>query len=168
MKNNLTLIGMMGCGKTTVAEALSQQMPEFSCVDVDCEIEKTSGKKISEIFLKHGEKYFRMLESEKIEKIFSGDNQVISLGGGAFENSINREIILKNSKVFYLKTSAKEIYNRIKQEFHRPLLSKNNSVERISEIMNSREPNYLKANYTVITDGKTPAEIANEILGVIK
>lgn len=159
---------MMGCGKTTVAEALSQQMPEFSCVDVDCEIEKTSGKKISEIFLKHGEKYFRMLESEKIEKIFSGDNQVISLGGGAFENSINREIILKNSKVFYLKTSAKEIYNRIKQEFHRPLLSKNNSVERISEIMNSREPNYLKANYTVITDGKTPAEIANEILGVIK
>lgn len=159
---------MMGCGKTTVAEALSQQMPEFSCVDVDCEIEKTSGKKISEIFLKHGEKYFRMLESEKIEKIFSGDNQVISLGGGAFENSINREIILKNSKVFYLKTSAEEIYNRIKQEFHRPLLSKNNSVERISEIMNSREPNYLKANYTVITDGKTPAEIANEILGVIK
>lgn len=168
MKKNIALIGMMGCGKTTIAQELSRLIPDFECVDIDCEIEKTSGKKISEIFLKHGENYFRMLENEKIFKVFSEDNQVISLGGGAFEDSENRAIILKNSTVIYLKTSAEEIHNRIKQEFHRPLLSKSNTVERISEIMKNREPNYQKADFTVITDCKTPEEISNEILGVIK
>lgn len=168
MKKNIALIGMMGCGKTTVAKELNSLLPDFKDVDIDEEIEKASGKKISEIFLKYGEAHFRMLEIEKIKKIFLGDNQVISLGGGAFENPVNREIILKNSHVIYLKTSAEEIHRRIKQEFHRPLLIKNNTIERISEIMNTREPNYLKANYTIITDGKSPKEIAYEILGVIK
>lgn len=168
MKNNLALIGMMGCGKTTVAMELSNLLPNFNCVDVDKEIENSSGKKISDIFLKYGEPHFRMLEHEHIKKIFSQKNQIISLGGGAFENPLNREIILKNSKVIYLKTSPKEIHNRIKNEYHRPLLSKNNSVKRITDIISLREPNYLKADYIIKTDTKTPKEISEEILGVIQ
>ena len=168
MKKNLALVGMMGCGKTTVAKELSIILPEMAHVDADDEIEKSAGKKISEIFLKFGEAYFRMLENEKIKKIFSADNQIVSLGGGAFENEENRKIILENANVIYLKTSADEIFKRIKNEFHRPLLAKNFSVDRISDIMTKREPNYKKADYTIITDNKTPEEIAKEILGVIK
>ena len=168
MKKNLALIGMMGCGKTTVAKELNSLLPNFKSVDIDEEIEKSSGKKISEIFLRYGEPHFRILEGEKIKKIFSEDNQIISLGGGAFENETNRKIILENSTVIYLKTSANEIYKRIKNEYHRPLLIKNNSVERIGEIMGKREPNYIKANFIIETDNKTPEEISREILGVIK
>lgn len=164
---NLALIGMMGCGKTTIAKELCKLMPELHYIDIDEEIEKNSGKKISEIFLKFGEKHFRMLESDKIKKVFESDNQVVSLGGGAFEGEANRQVILKNSTCIYLKTSAQEIHNRIKNEFHRPLLSKNSSVERITEIMTKREPNYQKAHFSIITDGKTPKDIAKEILGVI-
>lgn len=165
---NLALIGMMGCGKSTVAKELNKLLPTYKLVDVDEEIEKSSGKKISDIFLKQGETHFRYLESEKIEKIFKGSTQIISLGGGAFENVLNRKFILKNSVVVYLKTSAQEIHDRIKNEFHRPLLAKNSSVERIQEIMTKREPNYLKADYTIVTDNKSPKEISEEILGVIK
>ena len=168
MKKNLALIGMMGCGKTTIARELNKLLPEYKLVDIDEEIEKSSGRKISDIFLKFGEHNFRYLENEKIEKIFAGSNQIISLGGGAFENEINRKIILENADVIYLKTSAKEIHSRIKDEFHRPLLAKNSSIERIEEIMTKREPNYQKANYVVITDNKTPEEVSKEILGVIK
>ena len=149
MKKNLALIGMMGCGKTTIAKELGKLLPEFCVVDIDSEIEKSTGKKISEIFLKHGDPYFRLLESEKIKKIFSFDNQVVALGGGAFENEANRKIILENSDVIYLKTSPEEIHNRVKNESHRPLLAKNSSIERITEIMTKREPNYQKANYVV-------------------
>ena len=70
--------------------------------------------------------------------------------------------------VIYLKASAQEIYNRIKNEFHRPLLRKNFSVERIDEIMKKREVNYKKADFMIITDGKTPQKAALEIKGVIK
>ena len=159
---------MMGCGKTTIAKELGKLLPEFCVVDIDSEIEKSTGKKISEIFLKHGDPYFRLLESEKIKKIFSFDNQVVALGGGAFENEANRKIILENSDVIYLKTSPEEIHNRVKNESHRPLLAKNSSIERITEIMTKREPNYQKANYVVITDNKAPEEVSKEILGVIK
>ena len=165
MKKNLVLIGMMGSGKTTVAKELSKLLPDYTLIDIDEEIEKTTGKKISEIFLKYGEKHFRMLESEKIKSFASGYNQIISLGGGAFENEFSRNLLLKSSKVIYLKTSPAVIYDRIKNEYHRPLL-KNNSIDRIVEILTKREPNYLKSHIIIETDKKTPEKIAEEIIEV--
>lgn len=167
MKNNIALIGMMGSGKSTVAEELSRLLDGYGLVDIDFEIEKSAGRKISEIFLKFGEPHFRMLESEKIRKYTVGTTQVIALGGGAFESEKNRELIKTNCEVIYLKASAEEIYNRIKSEVHRPLLRKNFSLERIEEIMGKREKNYQKADFVVMTEGKLPAEIAQEIIGVL-
>ncbi len=168
MKKNVALIGMMGCGKTTIGKELNRLLPNLRFIDIDEEIEKSSGKKISEIFLKFGERHFRILESEKIKFVFDKTNQIVSLGGGAFENPENRKIILENSTVIYLKTSAQEIYTRIKDEYHRPLLSKNSSLDRINEIMLKREPNYLKADIIIETDKKLPDETAKNILEVLK
>jgi len=168
MKNNIVLIGMMGSGKTTVAKELSKLIPEYSLSDIDEEIEKSTGKKISDIFLKYGEAHFRNLEKDKIEKISQKQNQIISLGGGAFENEENRTIILNSSITIYLKTSPQEIFSRVKNEFHRPLLQKNCTTERITELIKKREPNYLKADIIITTDNKKPEDIAQEILGVIK
>lgn len=167
MKNNIALTGMMGSGKSLVSKELSKLLPEYSLVDIDNEIEKTTNKKISEIFLKFGEAHFRMLETDKIQKFVYGKNQIISLGGGAFEDEFNRRIILENCLVIYLKTSPDEIYHRIKNETHRPLLAKKFSVERITDIIKKREPNYEKADVIIDTDNKSPYNIANEILGVM-
>lgn len=168
MKNNIAFIGMMGCGKTTAAKELNTVMADYTLVDIDEEIEKGSGKKISEIFLKHSESYFRTLETDRIKKVTAGKNQIIALGGGAFENELNRKLLLDNCFVIYLKASPEEIFDRIKNQTHRPLLAKNFSIERIKEIIKKREPNYLKADVTIDTDGKTPYDIVVEILGVIK
>ena len=84
MKENIAFTGMMGCGKTTVSQELSKVLTNYTLVDIDKEIEKSSGKKISEIFLKFGEPHFRMLESEKIKKFCTQKNQIIAFGGGAF------------------------------------------------------------------------------------
>lgn len=167
MKKNITLIGMMGSGKTTTAKELSKILPEFKLVDIDDEIEKSSGKKISEIFLKYGEAHFRELETNKIKQFIQNDHQIISAGGGAFENPDNRRRLLENSFVFFLKASPQTIYDRIKAESHRPLLKKNFSLEKIANILSLREKNYQKANYTIETDKKTPEDIAKEIAGVI-
>ncbi len=167
MKKNISLIGMMGCGKTTVAKELAKMLPEFKFVDRDEEIEKSSGKKISEIFLKYGEARFRELESSKIKYFTKSDELIISAGGGAFENPDNRKLFLENSTVFFLKASPKTIFERIKSETHRPLLKKNFSIEKIEHILSLREKNYSKAHYIIDTDGKTPYNIVEEILGVI-
>ena len=167
MKKNITLLGMMGSGKTTTAKELSKILPEFKLVDIDDEIEKSSGKKISEIFLKYGEAHFRELETNKIKQFIQNDHQIISAGGGAFENPDNRRRLLENSFVFFLKASPQTIYDRIKAESHRPLLKKNFSVEKIANILSLREKNYQKANHTIETDKKTPEDIAKEIAGVI-
>lgn len=164
---NIILVGMMGSGKTTIGKELSKNFSEFDYIDIDEEIEKSTQKKISEIFLRHGESFFRMLESEKIEKICQKDNQIISTGGGAFENPQNREILLNCGKVIYLKATSQEIYNRIKTETHRPLLRKDFSVEKIESILNMREKNYNKAHIIIDTTQKTPVQIVKEIVGVL-
>lgn len=166
-KDNIALIGMMGSGKTTVAEELHKVLTDFSLVDIDNEIEKGTGRKIPEIFLKFGEPSFRELEREKIKKFAVLKHQIISPGGGAFEDEWNRRLLLDNCLVIYLKASPQEIYNRIKLETHRPLLEKNFSLERIEKLSQNRSGNYEKADVTIDTDGKTPYDIVNEILGVI-
>ncbi len=164
---NIVLIGMMGCGKTTIAKELAKQLSDFKYIDIDEEIEKSTQKKISEIFLRHGEPFFRMLETDKIRYFCKNNNQIISVGGGAFESEENRGILSKNNLVIYLKASPDEIYNRIKSETHRPLLKKNFSVEKIASILEKREINYTKAHKTIDTNSKTPYNIAQEILGVL-
>lgn len=167
MKNNIALIGMMGSGKTTVGAELKKFLPDYNYVDIDELIEKSTQKKISEIFLKYGEHHFRILENDKINAVMKNDYQIISLGGGAFESVENRKIILENAKVIYLKTSPQAIYDRIKEETHRPLLRRDFSVEKIKEIINKRHKNYEKAHFTIDTTGKTPYNIAKEVLGVL-
>ena len=168
MKKNIILTGMMGSGKTTVGKELDKVLEEFDYVDIDNEIEKSTQKKISEIFLKHGEPFFRMLETEKIKKFCqNGKKQIISTGGGACENETNRKIMSENGALIYLQTAPKEIFNRIKNETHRPLLRKNFSVEKIADILKKREPNYKKADIIIDTTGKSPENIAKEIVGVL-
>ena len=164
----IILTGMMGAGKTTVAKVLAEKL-NIKSIDIDTLIEQNEGEKISEIFSNKGEKYFREIEQCTINKIFTPtpENLVISLGGGALENSKTREFLLNNSTVIYLKTSPEIIYERIKNNTSRPLLCGNMSVEKITEILEKREANYQSATITIITDNKTPEKIADEIIGVL-
>ena len=108
-----------------------------------------------------------MLESEKIRKFCREKNMIISAGGGAFENEDNRKLMLDSANVIYLKATPEEIYTRIKNETHRPLLKKNFSIEKIANIIEMRKKNYEKANIIIDTNGKTPYDIVKEILGAL-
>lgn len=164
---NITLIGMMGSGKTTVGIELEKALKTFSLVDVDSEIVKTRGLNIPVIFEKFGESYFRELEISMIKEFLNKDNLIISTGGGAFENPENRKLLMENSTVIYLKTSPDVIFERIKNETHRPLLGKDFSVDTISAIIEKRRENYELAHFTIDTDFKSPYNIVTEISGCL-
>lgn len=164
----ITLIGMMGSGKTTIGKILSEQTG-ISAIDLDNFIENKENKSISEIFKTKGEQYFRTVEANTIKELTqTTSSQILSLGGGAFENEQTRELLLKNSTVIYLETTPEEIFKRIQKTNNRPLLKNNMTIEKISEIMTQRKNNYNLAHHKILTDGKTPSKIAEEILGALE
>ena len=162
----IVLTGMMGAGKTTLAEVLAQKL-NIKYIDIDTLIESNEGKKIADIFTQNGETYFRKIEKETIKQITTPTDLVISLGGGALENKDTRDLLLTQTTVIYLKTSPEIIFERIKNNTSRPLLCGNMSVEKIKEILEKREVNYQSATLTITTDNKTPEQIADEITGVL-
>lgn len=161
----ITLIGMMGSGKTTIGKILSEKTG-FSAIDIDNLIEQQEKSCISEIFNTKGEQYFRTIEANAIKELAqTTSSQILSLGGGAFENEQTRELLLKNSTVIYLETTPEEIFKRIQKTNNRPLLKNKMTIEKISEIIAKRKNNYNLAHHKILTDGKTPSKIAEEILG---
>ncbi|MDR1167985.1 MAG: shikimate kinase [Heliobacteriaceae bacterium] len=165
---NIVLTGMPGSGKTTVGQKLADKLTGYDFIDTDKKIEQENGLSVTEIFNSYGEKYFRRLENEKIKQIAQTRNQIISLGGGAFENKESRKVLLKNAVVIYLKTTPYAIIRRIQAQTHRPLLEGAVLNKRITEILKEREKNYAKAHYTVDTDDKTAYDVVEEILKIYR
>lgn len=163
----IVLTGMSGSGKSTVCKYLSEKL-KINSVDIDEKIIFDTKKSINEIFVQNGEKYFRELEKNTVFDVFQPENMIISLGGGAFENELTRNFLLKNSVVIYLKTSADIIYQRLKISTDRPLLNNNMSVERIESLLNLRKINYELAHFSVSTDNRNIEEIGSEIIKYVQ
>ncbi len=163
----IVLTGMMGSGKSTIGKLLSEYL-QYEYVETDSIIEYCENMTITEIFETKGEELFREIESKIIKNVFKTKDQILSLGGGAFENKETRDFLKKNAFVIYLKTSPEKIFERIKKDTSRPLLKNNMTIEKIKEIINIREKNYESAHLTILTDNKLPSEIIKEITGDLK
>lgn len=161
---NIILVGMPGAGKSYMGEKLAKLLVHFNYIDVDNLIEEKTGNTISEIFEKHGEEYFRNLETETIKTISKEKNQIISIGGGAFQNDENIKVLKENGLIFYLRATLDELFNRIKEETHRPLLQNDYPKKVLADLLKQREQNYLKANFVIDTDKKQAYTILNDIL----
>ena len=101
-KENIVLVGMPGCGKSTVGEMLSQMLNR-PFIDCDEEIVKRAGKPITEIFAEVGEEGFRKIEADVIGEIAkSAQGSVISTGGGAILRDENVARLKRNGKLYFL------------------------------------------------------------------
>lgn len=163
MKSNIVLIGFMGVGKTPIGLKLADKLKR-KFVDTDKEIEASLGLKISEIFATHGEKYFRAKESEVIKRIAQEEGLVISTGGGAVLDPGNIEALKKNGMIFCLTASPEAIYERVKNDTDRPLLSGEEMFEKIKRILKEREGKYLCADYYIDTEAAGIDEAVAEII----
>ena len=167
MGHNIVLIGMPACGKSEIGRLLAERLPNYTLIDTDSIIEKTSGMKISEIFEKFSEDYFRKLEYDTIKLVTAGVNKIVSIGGGAFENPDSRGRLLRFGKVFYLKSDLDVLYYRISKERTRPLLEVENPRLELEKLLKKREENYSQAHYVVDTSKLSTEETIDFILGSI-
>ena len=99
---NVVLIGMPGCGKSTVASLLAKQLNR-EMVDADAEIEMRAGKTIPEIFAEDGEEIFRQLETQVLEDLGKQSGLIIATGGGCVTKQRNYRLLHQNSTIFWLK-----------------------------------------------------------------
>jgi shikimate kinase len=156
------LVGPPGSGKSTIAALLAERL-KATHRDTDTDIEATVGKPISEIFVDEGEPHFRELERAAIVEALKDDGQVLSLGGGSILDPATRAD-LAGRPVVYLDVSLGEASKRVGMSVARPLLLGNVRTQ-LRNLMEARRPLYTEvAKLTVLTDDKTPDEIADEIL----
>ena len=163
MKKNLILLGMMGVGKSTLGKiAAKKQGLKF--IDTDLNIEKKCSMKITEIFKKKGEDFFRLQEEREVLESLKKSKCIIALGGGAFMNKSIRNIILKNSISVWLDVNLKTLNKRIKWNKKRPLVSKENNQKKINELYSERKNIYKLANYKVNCDNLSKEIITKKII----
>lgn len=161
---NVILIGFMGSGKTTVGLKLSYRLRR-PVIDTDKEIEREEKRSIADIFATDGEMYFRDKETAYLRKLVkSGGSQIISVGGGLPLREENRALLHEMGKVFYLKASARTIYERLKHDTTRPLLQGEDPQSKISTMLGERDAYYKDtADVIVDVDGKDFEQILSEI-----
>ena len=152
------LIGPMGSGKSTIGKVLSESL-EYDFYDTDKLVEKVVGKKIKEIFEQNGEQYFRLKESEELDKTRKLKNAVIATGGGIIENEKNRLFLKEEKKVIFLDSSIERQYDRTKESQKRPLLNNGDSMKILKNLYQKRlsfyqEVSKLKISMDNLTEGK--------------
>lgn len=163
---NIVLTGFMGTGKSEVARELSR-LRGMRLIDIDREIETSQGKSISEIFSCYGEDHFRQIETAAILQFAAEQGVIISTGGGAVLREDNLKALQAHGIVFCLTASPETIMRRTAGNNDRPLLQCADRQVNISKLLTERQPFYEKAGIMINTEGKTPFEIANEIIGKI-
>ncbi|MCI8332582.1 MAG: AAA family ATPase [Clostridiales bacterium] len=153
---NIILIGMPGCGKTTVGKALAR-LTNRPFVDCDEEIVKQTGCSIPEIFAEQGEETFRRIETEVTARLAKESGLIIATGGGVVTKKRNEYPLRQNAFIFHLEReiAALDIKGRP--------LSQTNSLEKMAH---ERMPLYRRlADYTVTVDGGP--ETAKKICSLI-
>jgi shikimate kinase len=156
------LLGFMASGKSSVGRELARRL-DWDFVDLDARIESRERQTIAEIFRDRGESSFRLAETSALRDLTESleRNTVVALGGGAFVQPKNRELLRSWPSVF-LEVPLDELWRRSLEDPTERPLRKDNLTE-FARLYESRLPFYRQATVTVVTSGKDPASLCAEI-----
>jgi shikimate kinase len=155
----------MGAGKTTVAALLAERL-DTTARDTDQDVEAAEGRSISDIFVDSGEAAFRELERAAVAAALEEHAGVLALGGGAVLDPSTREL-LSGHHVVFLRVGLADAVKRVGLGTARPLLL-GNVRSRVKALLDERTPVYESvATVVVDTDGRTPEEVADEVVAAL-
>lgn len=147
------LVGLPGCGKSVLGKKLSESM-YLPFMDLDAELEKKEGLKISDIFIDKGEHYFRNIEAETLRQLSISKEFVMATGGGApcFYN--NMDFINQTGTSIFIDTPIETIVERInpQEKQARPLLgdvSDDQLRQKLEDLRKTRIGYYQQAHFTI-------------------
>ena len=155
---NIILIGMPGCGKTTLGKLLSNTTGR-TFVDADEQIRALTGKSIPEIFAQEGEAGFRAWETQVLEQLGKASGLIIATGGGCVTQSRNYPLLHQNGSIFWVQRSIQALPTE-----GRPL-SQGGSLEQMYRV---RRPMYAAFADVTLTNDSSPEDAVLGILNCLK
>ncbi len=168
LKKPVTVVGMMGAGKTAVGKALATRLG-VPFLDSDAEIEAAANMTIAEVFQRDGEAFFRDREAEVIARLLSTGPIVLSTGGGAFLAERNRDAISAAGVSLWLRADLDLLWQRVRHKTTRPLLRTADPKKTLGEIYAERQPIYALADLVADADPKySISDMAAHVIDVLK
>lgn len=155
---NIILIGMPGCGKSTIGKLLSEKTGR-KFVDADEEIVRMAGKSIPEIFAQDGEDVFRDWETKVLAELGKQSGLIIATGGGCVTKERNYPLLHQNGEIFWIRRKIDDLPTD-----GRPLSQKNS----LAEMYKIREPLYQQWNDWFIDNYDTPEYAVWQIMNVME
>lgn len=149
----LALVGMPGCGKSTVGRHLARQLG-WKFVDSDHEIEHAIGGSIRAYFEQQGEAAFRDVEEQTIARLTLQPGTVLATGGGAVLRPANRAVLQSQCQVIYLRSTPEELFRRLRHDTQRPLLQVRDPLKRLRDLYRERDPLYRETAHFIIETGR--------------
>ncbi len=162
MEDNVTLIGFMGAGKTTVGQRLAARLSR-PFVDVDAVIEARAGMSIPDIFAAEGESGFRRREADAVRRICREGGQVIAAGGGTVMDRGSLSLLRRTGPLVWLRADLEELLSRAAAEAERPRPLLTRPRADLQRLYADRERIYGLADYVVDVSGKSPDEVADQV-----
>jgi shikimate kinase len=163
---NITLIGFMGGGKSTVGRLLAQKRG-WQFVDTDEVIVEAAGRDIPSLFAEQGEAGFRGRETEAVLQVSRGERQVIATGGGAILRPENVAALRAAGLVVWLTARPDILVARTRRRAaERPLLAEGREdlLTHVLRMLGERGPLYQAAAHLVVdTSDRSPQVVAAEI-----
>ncbi len=166
-KKPISLVGLMGVGKTTIGRRLGLRL-NAPFVDADHEIELAAGLSVSEIFDRYGEAYFRDGESRVIARLIDGVPKIIATGGGAFMHEKTRRLLLDNTIVVWIDADIDVIADRVTRREGRPLLKDRDARTVLRELAATRNPIYAQATLRVKSQPVHQEIIVDQIMKALQ
>jgi shikimate kinase len=146
-----------------VGRLVAEQL-HFQYLDTDETIQMHTNRSIADIFSKDGEPAFRTLEKNLVEELAAHTKTVISTGGGLPAHSANLDSLKTHALVVCLWASPEKIWERVKNQTHRPLLHDADPQRKIRELLAAREPFYRQADVLVNTDIRSVREVVQQVV----
>jgi len=144
----VVLVGMMGAGKSTVGTRLAKKL-RVQFYDTDNLVQEIAGCSIDDIFKYAGEDFFKEKERQVVEDLLNLSNCVISTGGGAFIDPVNRKLIKEKSTSIWLRADYDTILERVSRRNTRPTLRTDNKEGLVDQLIKECYPLYEEADLCV-------------------
>ena len=160
MTRSIALTGMMGSGKTTVADLVAARIGR-EVIDTDLEVEAETGRSISDIFEEDGESRFRELERDSVVEACTRRDVVIALGGGAVLDEGNVEALHESAWIVLLEAPVEVLGDRVADARGRPLLQ---TGAELAPIWEQREERYRSTADATVDATAPPPEVAMAVL----
>ena len=154
MRKTLFLIGMMGCGKSTMAGQLAR-LTGTPCLDLDAEIERREGRTIPEIFAADGDAGFRLCETAALRAVCEGTPRIVATGGGIVTRPENIDLMRAHGTVVWLCRPLEDMVRDVRQDT-RP----GDKAERMRTLYAAREPLYRAAAHIAFSNHMPPLAAA--------